>query len=1772
MCRLKIFVEMGKNFGKNVRENRFILSARQSIRRPANILISFLILMAFTISVNAQTLTTDKDDYPPLSNAVFSGAGFFPNEKVVLKVKNLTQPCYTTLGDSSYAPWTVTADSLGNFVTNWTVCNCPSDSLRLKATGQTSGLIALAYFTDSKSGFTSAIVSGASTICSGSSTNLSLNVTTCSGANGNGSYTATYLWQQSPDNASWGTAAGTSTNSIYSASPTSSTYYRCIITITGTYQGCGVTVGNSYTTVGAMITVNQNPTSSNAGLDRIDSTTCGLTTITLAGNIPTIGTGTWSKISGGGSVSFSNVNSPTSTFSGTAGNTYTLRWTISNSPCTATMTDEVTVKFNQNPTTANAGEDLTGALRCGITTVRLDGNSPSVGTGTWSFISGTDSLGSFSDASNNRSNFTGTGGSNYTLRWTVSNSPCPSSTNDVIVTFNEIPSTSDAGPDQTGASTCGLTTVSLAGNSPKKGTGAWTIESGTGGSLSDASSRTSDFSGDAGSTYTLRWTITNSPCQASYDEVTIKFNINPTVADAGPDQTLCLPTAASLAANTPGTETGAWSVVSGPSLVLNQFSSTTNPTATFTPAGGAGNYSLRWTITNSPCTSSNDIIVTERALPLANIAIPPASPDTICSGETATIKITGTPNAIVTYNVDHGTNQTVTINMGGNAPLNPVLTNTTTYYLVSVAYSDNPTCSQSLSDSVTVTVNHSPQFTSCHNDTAVNTEAGLCSAIVNYNVSVSGTPTPTLSYTFSGATVGNGNGTGSGSTFNKGVTNVTITAHNTCSPDVTCIFNITVNDNEAPVLITQAGALDKTLQCSDTLGINAALAQAPSASDNCTASPVINLVSDNLTPDGSCANAYVRVRTWNFSDSSGNTSSNFVQTITVIDNTAPIITTLTGSLDSTFQCSDTAGIRISLTKIPGATDNCTLSPTINLVSDNTTPDGSCANAYIRIRTWNFSDGCNNISADFVQTITVIDNTAPVVTTTAGSLDSTLQCSDAAGIAAALAMGPIATDNCTTSPTINLVSDNTTPNASCANAYVRIRTWNFSDGCGNTSANFVQTITVNDTVKPLITPPATIIMSNNTGVCGRSLISTALGTPTVSDNCTASPGYSNNAPANFPVGNTTVTWTVNDGCGNTKTATQLVTINDTTKPTITCPSNISNVPYNAALCGASVVVPNPTIGDNCAVTCLKWVMTGATQGSSAATGINYIETKTFNFGTTTITYTAKDAAGNSRTCNFTVSVGKLTLAPTLTITPGTQQYSDKVTFTAVIPGGYSACGNSAATTVTFKVGTQIMGTVPLVQNGSSSDLIGILSNIALLEPLPFGTAPIGQMAPGNRTVTACFNNINTTNFILSNKTATLPITAEDARITYTGSMCVATSSATATSGTVTLSATIQDITATLEAAGDISFGDIRNAKITFVNLDNATPVNIATVNVGLVNPSDTKTGTAVYNWLNVPVGQHTVGIIVSNYYTRNNSNDNVMINVYQPNGDFITGGGYLLLTGNSNGAYKGDTASKNNFGFNVKYNKNGSNLQGNINTIIRRTEGGIARIYQVKGNAMTSLSVNPNITSSHPYATAVFNGKANITDITNPLSPLTVDGNATLQVTMTDKGEPGSSDMIGITVFNKAGGLWYSSNWNGTKTIEQILNGGNLLVHSSSSVSSSTGAQILQPNLNDSIDDDGTAAGYSLSINRPNPFSVYTIINYTLPEPSFVDIKVYDMGGKLVQTLVSKAEEAGNHEATWTALNFWGKELSEGIYFYTIQAEGLKSKKKFTQTNKMILIK
>lgn len=368
------------------------------------------------------------------------------------------------------------------------------------------------------------------------------------------------------------------------------------------------------------------------------------------------------------------------------------------------------------------------------------------------------------------------------------------------------------------------------------------------------------------------------------------------------------------------------------------------------------------------------------------------------------------------------------------------------------------------------------------------------------------------------------------------------------------------------------------------------------------------------------------------------------------------------------------------------------------------------------------------------------------------------------------------------------------------------------------------------------------------------------------------------------------------------------------------------------------------------------------------------------------------------------------------------------------------GIAPALSVTFQVGTQVIGSAPLVDAGNGT-LEAVLEDVPLLEPDPFGTLPTGQMKPGNRTVTAFFEDVDS-NFEVEDATTTLVIQKEDARATYTGPMFVGTSSSTSSTANVTLSATIQDISA-VTGSTDLDPGDIRNATVSFIDRDAGNALLCSPMSIVPLDPANPQTGTATCSWAanlgSADSKNYRVGIVVNNYYTRNDPADDTVVTVSKPIGtNFITGGGYLQLA-SSAGQYAGDPGSKNNFGFNVKYNKSKTNLQGNLNTIIRRG----ARMYQLKSTNMISLAVQTTTVGG----TATFQSKANLQDVTDPTAPpIPVSGNGSLTVTMTDNGEPGASDKIGITLHDNGGALLFSSEWSGTKTVQKLLKGGNLVVH------------------------------------------------------------------------------------------------------------------------------
>ncbi|MCB0748661.1 MAG: T9SS type A sorting domain-containing protein [Ignavibacteriae bacterium] len=88
-----------------------------------------------------------------------------------------------------------------------------------------------------------------------------------------------------------------------------------------------------------------------------------------------------------------------------------------------------------------------------------------------------------------------------------------------------------------------------------------------------------------------------------------------------------------------------------------------------------------------------------------------------------------------------------------------------------------------------------------------------------------------------------------------------------------------------------------------------------------------------------------------------------------------------------------------------------------------------------------------------------------------------------------------------------------------------------------------------------------------------------------------------------------------------------------------------------------------------------------------------------------------------------------------------------------------------------------------------------------------------------------------------------------------------------------------------------------------------------------------------------------------------------------------------------------------------------------------------------------------------------------------------------------------------------------------------------------------------------------APKFELSQNYPNPFNPSTIIRYTIPEAGNVSLKIYDVLGREVRTLINKELNSGEHE-----IEFDAGSLSSGIYFYNLKTGN------FTSTKKLILLK
>jgi len=412
--------------------------------------------------------------------------------------------------------------------------------------------------------------------------------------------------------------------------------------------------------------------------------------------------------------------------------------------------------------------------------------------------------------------------------------------------------------------------------------------------------------------------------------------------------------------------------------------------------------------------------------------------------------------------------------------------------------------------------------------------------------------------------------------FTLGDTTVTWTVSDSSGNISTANQLVTVIDTTAPEILQLDGiTLEATSVSANIVNL-----------DNLLVSDIQELIIYNNAPEVfTIGDTLV---TWIITDESGNHST-AGQTITIVDTTIP---TLTVPEDLTIEATSLQETIVDIGQAEA--DDISGISSIDNNSTSVFPLGST------VVTWSATDNHGNmISAE--QTITVVDTTAPTIITPQDIISEAvdpvlnfiqlgeLDTSDSVGI-----------ESITNDKPITFQFGSTTV------------IWTVTDTSGNIS-QATQVVTIIDTTAPDVSVPTDIIveavdLDNN---------EVELGNATAYDIMNVG-SITNDAPEFFPVGETTVTWTATDSSGNSSTATQTVTIIDTTAPMLTLLENIAIAAFSLE---NEVDVGTPL----------------ATDLVDSMPAITNNAPETFPLGDTIVTWSVSDEFGNSTSYEQIISV-------------------------------------------------------------------------------------------------------------------------------------------------------------------------------------------------------------------------------------------------------------------------------------------------------------------------------------------------------------------------------------------------------------------------------------------------------------------------------------------------------------------------------------------------------
>ncbi|MFZ5988766.1 MAG: HYR domain-containing protein [Bacillota bacterium] len=425
--------------------------------------------------------------------------------------------------------------------------------------------------------------------------------------------------------------------------------------------------------------------------------------------------------------------------------------------------------------------------------------------------------------------------------------------------------------------------------------------------------------------------------------------------------------------------------------------------------------------------------------------------------------------------------------------------------------------------------------------------------------------------------------------FPVGTTVVTWTAADANGNISTDKQNIIVVDTTKPVLTVPEDITTEATSVSTSVYLGQA-----------TATDIFEVTIINNSPDGFPLGK--TVITWTAIDANGNISTK-EQSITVVDTTAPVLTV-------------PEDITVEATKVRSPVDIGMATATdifgIEMITNDAPIDFPLGTTVV---TWTAIDVNGNVSSK-AQRITVVDTTKPVVIIVPGDITA-----EATGLMTPVDIGELVAEDI-----FEVIVTNDVPyigepigtNVFYFPLGTTVITWNVTDENGN-GASMTQRITIIDTTKPVLTVPEDITVE---AMAIRTPVDIGLATATDIFVVT----IDNDAPANFPIGTTVVTWTATDANGNVTIDTQNVTIIDTTKPVLTVPEDIT-VEATA-------------------------IRTPVDIGLATATDIFDVEITNdapvaFTIGTTVVTWTATDANGNVSTKEQRITVVDTT-KPVLTV--------------------------------------------------------------------------------------------------------------------------------------------------------------------------------------------------------------------------------------------------------------------------------------------------------------------------------------------------------------------------------------------------------------------------------------------------------------------------------------------------------------------------------------------